>query len=88
MCYLVIVIPQFTSVHMLFDESIPERPADYFRELDEATAKCNPDERRVSDFDCHDVQHYIDETTRVEGCRTEGPHSRFSCYVTAGRHQG
>jgi hypothetical protein len=28
-----------TSVHVLFDESIPERSADYFRELDEATVK-------------------------------------------------
>ena len=26
-----------TSVHVLFDECIPERGADYFRELDEAT---------------------------------------------------
>ena len=26
-----------TSVHVLFDESIPDRSADYFREIDEAT---------------------------------------------------
>ena len=32
-----------TSVHMLFDESIPERGADYFRELDEATVKSHPE---------------------------------------------
>ena len=28
-----------TSVHVLFDESIPVLSADYFRELDEATVK-------------------------------------------------
>ena len=40
-----------SSVHVLFDESIPERSADYFGELDEATVKCDPEERLVSDFD-------------------------------------
>ena len=39
------------SVHVLFDESIPKLCTDYFRELDEATVKCDPEERRVSDFD-------------------------------------
>ena len=39
-----------TSVHVLFDEAIPERSADYFQELDEATVKTDPEERRVDDF--------------------------------------
>ena len=59
-----------TSVHVLFDESIPERSADYFRELDEATVKCGPEERQVSDFDWLVGQHHMDsallnKTTRV-----------------------
>ena len=56
--------------YVLFDESIPERSADYFRELDEATVKSDPEERRVSDFDWLVGQHHIDvellyKTTRV-----------------------
>ena len=63
-----------TSVHVLFDESIPERSVDYFRELDEATVKSDHEERRVSDFDWLVGQHHIDEgllykTTRVVGRR-------------------
>ena len=59
-----------TSVHVLFDESIPERSADYFRDLDEATVKCDPEERLVSDFDWLVGQHHKDggllyKTTRV-----------------------
>ena len=30
------------SVHVLCDVSIPDRSAYYFRELDEATVKCDP----------------------------------------------
>ena len=40
-----------TSAHVLSDESIPERSVDYFHELDEATVKCDSEERQVSDFD-------------------------------------
>ena len=40
-----------TFVHVLFDECIPERGADFFRELDEATVKSHPEERQVGDFD-------------------------------------
>ena len=59
-----------TSVHVLFGESIPERSADYFGELDEATVKCDPEGRPVSDFERLVGQHHIDEcllykTTRV-----------------------
>ncbi len=39
-----------TTVHVLFDEEIPERSADYFKELDEATVKVDPEERSVNDF--------------------------------------
>ena len=39
-----------TSVHILFDESIPERSADCVRELDEVTVKVDPEERRVTDL--------------------------------------
>ena len=51
-------------MHVLFDESIPERSADYFRQLDEATVKSYPKERRLVG------QHHIDDgrpykTTRV-----------------------
>ena len=65
-----------TSVHVLFDESIPERSADHFRELDEATVKCDPEVRLVSDFDWLVGQHHMDggflyKTTR--SCE-ERPH--------------
>ena len=80
-----------TSVHVLFDESIPERSADYFRELDEATVKSDPEERRVSDFDWLVGQHHIDEgllynkTTRVVVRR--GLIVGFRALITAGRQQ-
>ena len=59
-----------TSVHVLFDESVPERSADYYRELDEATVKVDHQERHVSDFDWLVGQHYMEDgllykTTRV-----------------------
>ena len=50
-----------TSVHVLFDESIPERSADYFKELDELTVKVDPEERRVSDFDWLIGTHHMDD---------------------------
>ena len=79
-----------TSVHVLFDESMPERSADYFRELDEATVKSDPDERRVSDFDWLVGQHRIDkgllyETSRVVVRR--GLIVGFRALITAGRQQ-
>ena len=39
-----------TTVHVLLDESISERSAEYFRKLDEATVKCNTEGKLVSDF--------------------------------------
>ena len=46
---------------MLFDEAIPERSADYFKELDELTVKVDPEERRVSDFNWLIGTHHMDE---------------------------
>ena len=59
-----------TSVHVLFDEAIPERSADYFRELDAVTVKVRPEERQVSDFDWLVGKYLMDEellykTTRI-----------------------
>ena len=79
-----------TSVHVLFDESIPERSADYFRELDEATVKCDPEERLVSDFNWLVGQHHMDggllyKTTRVVVSR--GLIVGFGALITAGKQQ-
>ena len=40
-----------TSVHVPFDEAIPENFVDYFRDLDEATVKAHLEEQQVRDFD-------------------------------------
>ena len=40
-----------TSAYVLFDESIPERTADIFKGLEEATVKVDPEKRRLCDFD-------------------------------------
>ena len=58
------------SVHVLFDEAIPERSADYFQELDEATVQTDPEERRVDEFNWLIGRYHMDEglwykTTRV-----------------------
>ena len=77
-----------TSVHVLFDESIPERTADYFNELEEATLKVDPEKRR--NFDRLVGKSHMDEglmynTTRVVVWR--GLIVDFCALVTAGRHQ-
>jgi len=59
-----------TSVHVLFDEDIPERSADYFKELDEAKVAVDPEERHVADFDylvgrCHEDGGLMYKITRV-----------------------
>ena len=59
-----------TSVHVLFDESIPERSVEYFQELDAAKVKMDPNERKVSDFDWLVGTHHMEDgllykTTRV-----------------------
>ena len=79
-----------TSVHVLYDESIPERSPDYYRELDEATVKVDPQERHVSDFDWIVGQHYMEDgllykTTRV--VVRKGLIVGFRALITAGRQQ-
>ena len=74
----------------LFDESIPERYADYYRELDEATVKVDPQERHVSDFDWIVGQHHMEDgliykTTRV--VVRKGLIVGFRALITAGRQQ-
>jgi hypothetical protein len=59
-----------TSVHVLFDESIPSRSEEYFKELDEAIVKVDPEERSVSDFNWLVGTHHMEDgllyrTTRV-----------------------
>ena len=49
--YRIILGDNVISAHVLFDEAIPERSVDYFRELDEATVMVHPEERQLSDFD-------------------------------------
>ena len=46
-----------TTVHVLFDESIPERSADYFLELDEAAVKCHPEDGSVTRLACGSTPH-------------------------------
>ena len=68
-------LPQYnteeTSVHVLFDESIPSRADDYYKELDEVYAlKTSPEERAVEDYAGLVGAYHIDEgllfkTTRV-----------------------
>ena len=50
-----------TSVHDSFDESIPERTAEYLKELEEATVNVDPDERRVCHLDWIVGKPYMDE---------------------------
>ena len=64
-----------TSVHVLFDESIPARLADYFKEIDEANVKVNPEKRRVCDFDWLVGSHMCTKgfyTTRRDSLFGEG----------------
>ena len=79
-----------TSVQVLFDESIPANTPDYFKELEEATVKVDPEERRVCDFDWLVGKPHMDEgllynTTRVLVWR--GQIVGFRALVTTGRLQ-
>ncbi len=68
-------LPQYqteeTSVHVLFDESIPSRGDDYYKELDEIyELKTSPEERAVEDYADLVGAYHIDEgllfkTTRI-----------------------
>jgi hypothetical protein len=79
-----------TSVHVLFDEDIPERSADYFEELDQLTVKTDPVERDEKDFQYLVGKYHMEDgllfkTTRVVVRR--GLIVGFRCLVTAGRPQ-
>ena len=79
-----------TSVHVLFDESIPERSAEYFRELEQATVGVDPEEKAVADFEYLVGQYHMDEgllyrTTRVIARR--GLIVGFRALITAGQQQ-
>ena len=83
-----------TSLHV-FDESIPARTEDYFNELEEATVKVNPEERRVCDFDWlvgkphmdeglpHNTTRFVDRRGLIVGFRalvTAAVYTRHSRY--------
>ncbi len=58
------------SVHVLFDESSPERSVEYYKDFDSKVVSVNPEEMYVSDFTYLIGKYYIDEgllyvTTRV-----------------------
>jgi hypothetical protein len=58
------------SVHVLFDESPPERSVEYYKDFDSKVVTVNPEEKYVSDFTYLIGKYYIDEgllyvTTRV-----------------------
>lgn len=81
---------ELTSVHVLFDESIPERLTDYFKELEAATVRTDPCERLLTDFDYLIGKHHMEEgllyiTTRVVIRR--GLIVGFRALVTGGRQQ-
>ena len=46
---------------MLFDESLPECGAAFFREINEATVKVHPEERYVGDCDWLVGQYHMGE---------------------------
>jgi hypothetical protein len=60
-----------TSVHVWFDESIPERSADYFKELDDTIiVKVDSEERSVDDINWLVGKYHMEDglfykTTRV-----------------------
>ena len=81
---------EVTSVHVLFDESIPDRSVEYFKDLEQATVGVDPEERYVTDYQYLVGQHHMDEgllyrTTRVIARR--GLIVGFRALVTAGKQQ-
>ena len=55
-----------TSVHVLFDESPPERSDEYFRELDEAAAVfTGPESESLSDYTYLIGTHHIDDEDQL-----------------------
>ena len=49
------------SAHVLFDEKIPNRQTDYFREIDETAVKFAPDEKRLEEYEYLVNTHHIDD---------------------------
>ena len=48
------------SVHVLFDESVPERSQDYYRELEEAQVAIDPEARQPGEFEYLIGKHHED----------------------------
>ena len=81
---------EVTSVHVLFDESIPERHDDYFEELKQATVQVDPELKNVSDFDYLINQHHMDECLLYVNTRVvirRGLIVGFRALVTGGKRQ-
>ena len=85
-------LPQYqteeTSVHVLFDEQIPERSEDYYKELEDAHVKVAPEERTVEDYKNLVGAYHLDEgllfkTTRV--VVRKGLIVGYRALVTAGK---
>ena len=79
-----------TAVHVLFEKPIPERSADYFRELDEETVKIYAEEQQVSDFDWPVVRYHMDKGLLYKPARVVvriGLIVACRSLVTAGRQQ-
>ena len=82
-----------TSVHVLFDENIPERSDDYFKELDDAAKVfVGTEAKSVADFAYLKGQYHVDDedgllyvTTRVEN--RKGYIVGYRAQVTAGTGQ-
>ena len=88
LCYLPEYDKFVTSVHILFDENIPARNADYFAAFDASIVKINPDEHAVSDYTYLVGTHHIDEgmlyvVTRV--ITRKGYIVAYRALITGGR---
>jgi hypothetical protein len=51
---------QVTSVHVLFDESIPSRTEEYYAEIDRLRVKVDPEERSLEEF------HWLKDTYHMD----------------------
>jgi hypothetical protein len=79
-----------TFVHILFDENMPARDADYFTEFDRSIIKINPDEHAVTDYAYLVGTHHMDEgmlhvVTRV--ITRKGYIVAYRALITGGRTQ-
>ena len=81
---------EVTSVHVLFDEAIPNRSTEYYHDLEQATVGVDPEAKAVEDFDYLIDKHHMDDgllykTTRVIVRR--GLIVGFRALITAGKQQ-